>query len=412
MAGRKENDEISKLLDSFEADGALEEKMEGFAARKRRQDKYTQQVNMIDPEDPQETEIPSTNDTVVLRPPRPQQPEPEAGETVMFDPDQIEEQEEPTNKTVVINDDEIQSLLEQEQAPKLRREVKGHPKKPTATMRKKSDKTVKIVLAVLVSLLVVAVIGTGAYVLLNGIGEKTEEVENDRQKVAYERIKDWLDTVDDDFTGIEDMENYYNRLSDKQKEEIDDLLKSRSGYTFDELLARAKSDEKKDSSNNNTEIAELRAQLSTLESQLEDAQATLNSANQTLSQRQSEYNDANTQYQSALSAQTTLIETQTELKTCEDRINELQAIPNEEITNEQLTELTGLYSQQEQLTVDVKNAQIEADKYDVEALEQSVNSASQAVSKAQASVDEAKSTVDQLTSQIQTVRQQIDQLNS
>ena len=48
MAGKKENDEISKLLDSFEADGALEEKMEGFAAKKRRKDKYTQQINMID----------------------------------------------------------------------------------------------------------------------------------------------------------------------------------------------------------------------------------------------------------------------------------------------------------------------------------------------------------------------------
>ena len=85
------------------------------------------------------------------------------------------------------------------------------------------------------------------------------------------------------------MEEYYNRLSDEQKEEIDDLLKSRTGYTFDELLARAKSDEKKDSSNNNTEIAELRAKLSTLQTQLSSAQSTLDSAKSTLTTRQSEY---------------------------------------------------------------------------------------------------------------------------
>ena len=67
MAGRKENDEISKLLDSFAADGALGEKMEGFAAKKRRQDKYTQQINMIDVDDTQETKTPTANDTIVLR---------------------------------------------------------------------------------------------------------------------------------------------------------------------------------------------------------------------------------------------------------------------------------------------------------------------------------------------------------
>lgn len=410
MAGRKENDEISKLLDSFEADGALEEKMEGFAAKKRRQDKYTQQVNMIDPEDPQETEIPSTNDTVVLRPPRPQQPEPEAGETVMFDPDQIEEQEEPTNKTVVINDDEIQSLLEQEQAPKLRREVKGHPKKPTATMRKKNDKTVKIVLAVLVSLLVVAVIGTGAYVLLNGIGEKTEEVENDRQKVAYERIKDWLDTVDDDFTGIEDMENYYNRLSDKQKAEIDDLLKSRSGYTFDELLARAKSDEKKDSSNNNTEIAELRAKLSTLQTQLSSAQSTLDSAKSTLTTRQSEYDTLVGQSQNAANAQANLESAQAAVDACEARRQELLQKQTEgTITDEELVELNDIYGEWSSLNDALEQAQREVNNSPAVSQSQ-LDSAAKAVSQAQSAVDQAQSAVDEINSQIAHIQSQIDGL--
>lgn len=410
MAGRKENDEISKLLDSFEADGALEEKMEGFAAKKRRQDKYTQQINMIDVDDTQETKTPTANDTIVLRPARPQQTESEAGETVMFDPDQIEEQTELTNKTVVINDDEIQSLLEQERGPKLRREVKGHSKKPVAKMRKKNDKTVKIVLAVLVSLLVVAVIGTGAYVLLNGIGENAE-TENDRRAVAYERIMDWLDTVDDDFTGIEDMEEYYNRLSDEQKEEIDDLLKSRTGYTFDELLARAKSDEKKDSSNNNTEIAELRAKLSTLKTQLSSAQSTLDSAKSTLTTRQSEYDALVEQSQNAAEAQANLESAQAAVDECEARRQELLNKQSAgTITEEELIELDNIYKVDwPSLSDALEQAQREVNNAPSVSQDQ-LNSASQAVSQAQSAVDQAQSAVDEINSQISQIQSQINEL--
>lgn len=410
MAGRKENDEISKLLDSFEADGALEEKMEGFAAKKRRQDKYTQQINMIDVDDTQETKTPTANDTIVLRPARPQQTESEAGETVMFDPDQIEEQTELTNKTVVINDDEIQSLLEQEQGPKLRREVKGHSKKPVAKMRKKNDKTVKIVLAVLVSLLVVAVIGTGAYVLLNGIGENAE-AENDRRAVAYERIMDWLDTVDDDFTGIEDMEEYYNRLSDEKKEEIDDLLKSRTGYTFDELLARAKSDEKKDSSNNNTEIAELRAKLSTLKTQLSSAQSTLDSAKSTLTTRQSEYDALVEQSQNAAEAQANLESAQAAVDECEARRQELLNKQSAgTITEEELIELDNIYKVDwPSLNDALEQAQREVNNAPSVSQDQ-LNSASQAVSQAQSAVDQAQSAVDEINSQISQIQSQINEL--
>ena len=384
--------------------------MEGFAAKKRRQDKYTQQINMIDVDDTQETKTPSANDTIVLRPARPQQAESEAGETVMFDPDQIEEQTELTNKTVVINDDEIQSLLEQEQGPKLRREVKGHSKKPVAKMRKKNDKTVKIVLAVLVSLLVVAVIGTGAYVLLNGIGENAE-TENDRQAVAYERIMDWLDTVDDDFTGIEDMEEYYNRLSDEQKEEIDDLLKSRTGYTFDELLARAKSDEKKDSSNNNTEIAELRAKLSTLQTQLSSAQSTLDSAKSTLTTRQSEYDALVEQSQNAANAQANLEIAQAAVDECEARRQELLNKQSAgTITEEELIELDNIYKVDwPSLNDALEQAQREVNNAPSVSQDQ-LNSASQAVSQAQSAVDQAQSAVDEINSQISQIQSQINEL--
>ena len=277
-------------------------------------------------------------------------------------------------------------------------------------MRKKNDKTVKIVLAVLVSLLVVAVIGTGAYVLLNGIGEKTEEVENDRQKVAYERIKDWLDTVDDDFIGIEDMENYYNRLSDKQKAEIDDLLKSRSGYTFDELLARAKSDEKKDSSNNNTEIAELRAKLSTLQTQLSSAQSTLDSAKSTLTTRQSEYDTLVGQSQNAANAQANLESAQAAVDACEARRQELLQKQTEgTITEEELVELNDIYGEWSSLNDALEQAQREVNNSPAVSQSQ-LDSAAKAVSQAQSAVDQAQSAVDEINSQIAHIQSQIDGL--
>ena len=39
MTARKPKDEISRLLDSFQEEEVLEEKMEGFTAQKRRQDR-------------------------------------------------------------------------------------------------------------------------------------------------------------------------------------------------------------------------------------------------------------------------------------------------------------------------------------------------------------------------------------
>ena len=47
----------------------------------------------------------------------------------------------------------------------------------------------------------------------------------------------------------------------EQKKKLNDYFEKITGSTFDELLAKAKSDSKKDSSNNNAKIAELKAQL-------------------------------------------------------------------------------------------------------------------------------------------------------
>mgnify|MGYP000128650866 CR=1 FL=1 len=69
-------------------------------------------------------------------------------------------------------------------------------------------------------------------------------------------------------------------LSDEQQSEINKVLKSKTGKTFDELLAQVKSDakDKADASNNNTEIAQqkakLKEQISNLKDDLADAKQT------------------------------------------------------------------------------------------------------------------------------------------
>ena len=118
MTARKPKDEISRLLDSFQEEEVLEEKMEGFTAQKRRQDRMQRASRQTVEPEPVQNE---TNDTIVLRP-EPKKTE-SAGTTVMFDPEKIEEEDTDTNKTVVINDNEIQSLLDEDKPPKLRREV-------------------------------------------------------------------------------------------------------------------------------------------------------------------------------------------------------------------------------------------------------------------------------------------------
>ena len=84
MTARKPKDEISRLLDSFQEEEVLEEKMEGFTAQKRRQDRMQRASRQTVEPEPVQNE---TNDTIVLRP-EPKKTE-SAGTTVMFDPEKI-----------------------------------------------------------------------------------------------------------------------------------------------------------------------------------------------------------------------------------------------------------------------------------------------------------------------------------
>lgn len=417
MTARKPKDEISRLLDSFQEEEVLEEKMEGFTAQKRRQDRMQRASRQTVEPEPVQNE---TNDTIVLRP-EPKKTE-SAGTTVMFDPEKIEEEDTDTNKTVVINDNEIQSILDEDKPPKLRREVVSHGgsshrkepmphKKPT---KKKGLSPAAIVGIVIAALVVVGVIGFGVYTLMNsGKEDKTEEVTR-KQKRAYDSIIDWLDSLTgDDYDGIEDMEDDYDSLTKEQKKKLNDYFEKITGSTFDELLAKAKSDSKKDSSNNNAKIAELKAQLKSLESQLSDAQSDLNDANSRLSSAQSDYDNWNNKLSTWQNTNAQLKQKQTELSTLEARMKELQNIPADQISQEELSELTQSYKTQASLQQEVSNLQGQLNGVgDYSSIQSHVNSASSEVSQAQSDVDAAQSTIDRLTSQIQEVQNRIDALES
>lgn len=417
MTARKPKDEISRLLDSFQEEEVLEEKMEGFTAQKRRQDRMQRASRQTVEPEPVQNE---TNDTIVLRP-EPKKTE-SAGTTVMFDPEKIEEEDTDTNKTVVINDNEIQSLLDEDKPPKLRREVVSHGgsshrkepiphKKPT---KKKGLSPAAIVGIVIAALMVVGILGFGVYTLMNsGKEDKTEEVTK-KQKRAYDSIIDWLDSLTgDDYDGIEDWEEDYDSLTKEQKKKLNDYFEKITGSTFDELLAKAKSDSKKDSSNNNAKIAELKAQLKSLQSQLSDAQSDLNDANSRLSSAQSDYDNWNNKLSTWQNTNAQLEQKQTELSTLEARMKELQNIPADQISEEELTELTQSYKKQASLQQEISNLQWKLNGIgDYSSIQSHVNSASSEVSQAQSDVDSAQSTIDQLTSQIQEVQDRIDALES
>ena len=256
----KNNDELSDLLDSFQADDTMERKMNDFARQKetksRMQRTQKKETIRIQPEEPR------------VRISKPV--EPDQGETVVFNKVNVEQNAAATEGTVMMDDKEIQSLLNENKGPQVRTEKapKGSVKPPHKKKKPANDNAKKIgmIIAAVVGILLVALLAFGIFKAVMGGFKDSEE----KQQENFDRIVEFLDEEDFDLARVRKFKELYDRLSEEMQEEINDEI-----YTitrgecsdFDELLDKAKEDKrkedkkKKDKKDETTKIAERKAEI-------------------------------------------------------------------------------------------------------------------------------------------------------
>ncbi len=308
---RRTKDELSELIDEIENDDTLHRKMAAFKAkkdRKSRLEKNKKKAEAVVIETPAEpvkkpivlqredtqSELGKTKvmgATVVPA-------EESAGKTAVFDPGEIEEKKTTQNQTVVLDDQEIQTLLEEdEDTPVIQRKIIH--KKKASTNKQASGSFQKVLVAALSVVLLVALMGGLFYLINNGtlFGERTEEVETQEYKELLEWAESYNTLSESEKDRIIEFESVYNHLSKTQKETIDDTLMERTGKTFNQLLAQAKSSKKKNSKNNNVKSAEEKAkikdQISSLQQQLAAAQKTYDDASAQIADLQTQIDSLN-----------------------------------------------------------------------------------------------------------------------
>ncbi len=439
---KNENDEISQLLDSFQADqeDTLEQKMDRFT---KTQNRSRVKKHKPEPEIPFQSkkEEPSLGDTFVVGSKDLNEPKEDlsATRTVMWNADELKQEADATNKTVVIDDDEIQSLLEEGKGPQLKREVinKKKDSKKKASKKNNSKTGLYIGLGVVGVLLISLLIFGGIKLVTSGLSgsdEKTEEV----QKKNYQELLDFANNYDSlsssEKKEIVDFESKYNSLTRKQREKIDEILEKATGKNFNELLAKANKKTNTNKKNNNTEIAEkkaeLRKKISDLKNQLSEAKADLESAQKAQESAQSDVdsltskiNSANSSLRDAQDAVNRAQSNFDNLSSIQTRREELAAIDNDKISQEENAELHDIRTNYPNLDKDVEsaNATLKAakDAYDavqqknsnVSSLENKLSTAQTKLNSASSDVKDAQSKVDSLNSQINDYQSQLDDLD-
>ena len=438
---KNENDEISQLLDSFQADqeDTLEQKMDRFT---KTQNRSRVKKHKPEPEIPFQSkkEEPSLGDTFVVGSKDLNEPKEDlsATRTVMWNADELKQEADATNKTVVIDDDEIQSLLEEGKGPQLKREVinKKKDSKKKAFKKNNSKTGLYIGLGVVGVLLISLLIFGGIKLVTSGLSgsdEKTEEV----QKKNYQELLDFANNYDSlsssEKKEIVDLESKYNSLTRKQREKIDEILEKATGKNFNELLAKANKKTNTNKKNNNTEIAEkkaeLRKKISDLKNQLSEAKADLESAQKAQESAQSDVdslkqqvNEAQSTLDKAQSAENSACATYSELLKILERIKVLSAIDNDKISQEENAELTELRTSHPDIEGEVNSAYeakkaAEAANTDAKnksnksSLENKLSTAQTKLNSASSDVKDAQSKVDSLNSQINDYQSQLDDLD-
>lgn len=438
---KNENDEISQLLDSFQADqeDTLEQKMDRFT---KTQNRSRVKKHKPEPEIPFQSkkEEPSLGDTFVVGSKDLNEPKEDlsATRTVMWNADELKQEADATNKTVVIDDDEIQSLLEEGKGPQLKREVINKKKdSKKKTFKKNNSKTGLYIGLGVVGVLLISLLIFGGIKLvtsgLSGSDEKTEEV----QKKNYQELLDFANNYDSlsssEKKEIVDLESKYNSLTRKQREKIDEILEKATGKNFNELLAKANKKTNTNKKNNNTEIAEkkaeLRKKISDLKNQLSEAKADLENAQKAQESAQSDVdslkqqvNEAQSTLDKAQSAEDSACATYSELLKILERIKVLSAIDNDKISQEENAKLTELRTSHPDIEGEVNSAYeakkaAEAANTDAKNksnksfLQNKLSTAQTKLNSASSDVKDAQSKVDSLNSQINDYQSQLDNLD-
>ena len=434
---KNENEEISQLLDSFQADqeDTLEQKMDRFT---KTQNRSRVKKHKPEPEIPFQSkkEEPSLGDTFVVGSKDLNEPKEDlsATRTVMWNADELKQEADATNKTVVIDDDEIQSLLEEGKGPQLKREVINKKKdSKKKTFKKNNSKTGLYIGLGVVGVLLISLLIFGGIKLvtsgLSGSDEKTEEV----QKKNYQELLDFANNYDSlsssEKKEIVDLESKYNSLTRKQREKIDEILEKATGKNFNELLAKANKKTNTNKKNNNTEIAEkkaeLRKKISDLKNQLSEAKADLESAQKAQESAQSDVDSLKKQVDKADSdskdAQNAVYSAQSNYNNLVDilkRRAELDNIPNDQITQDELSELSNIRTNHPNLEDEVNSAKEKLDaatnataQTNFSSLQSKLSTAQTKLNSASSDVKDAQSKVDSLNSQINDYQSQLDDLD-
>ncbi|MCF0259126.1 MAG: hypothetical protein HUJ54_04635 [Erysipelotrichaceae bacterium] len=496
----KRKDVLDSILDSMSVDDTIEKKINEFAENKQRKKRIERarenaaQFNETygpkteKPQEPRHAasegeektdqldipgfagqgannfihEEPSPTQTITSLPEQ-AMPETDEGATMVFPGSRppAQEEEEESAQTVVMSDQEIKNLLEEDE-PLLKREyVEKGPSSGSSlrqgTPRRQREVPVEThkvswkVPAIIVGCVLGALFIFGGYQLVSGwIQEKTSETSK-AGKEASDKILDWITNTlkpladqgnlnEDALKKITDYESFYNKLNAEQKAKINAELKTLTGKTFDELLAAAKKADKKDSSNNNTEIAQQKAklkdQIQTLEAQKSSQAALLNTitaAEQDLNSKNQVYIDAVNTYNNTVSAIQTMqaqlnnyqpdsyYDQQISAKEAErDRLKPTEGMTPEEIEkieqqkaelNQQIGALRAAKEQNAAERTALQN-EINNSQASLSGLQSAMNSAQQELKAAQSTYDKAQvnGTAPQLQAKIAEIQAQIDSL--
>lgn len=359
-----------------------------------------------------------------------------------------EEEMDPNNpnQTVIMDENEIQNLLDEDE-PLLKREyLHSGEEYVQAKPRKKKKKKSSWKLPVMI--IFFGVIALGAFMAVQYASawiddQQAEEAEEDNP--YYEQLLNWAmgyNTLsDDDKKDITALEKVYNKLSDSQKSQIDEVLSGLTGKNFNELLAAANTKDKPDNTNNNREIAEKKAQIqdqiNSYQSQINDLTSQMSQASAAISEAYSNLNEktgirdqAQAAYDSAAAQVSTLSASLQSLQNEEAAINaqiaqyqsELETLSDgPEATPDNTEQINTLQSQIETLQTDLQANQesqtstandLAAAQSEMASAKTTLDSAQNDYNSAQSAYDKVKDSDSGYQSQIDDLQAKIDSLNS